>query len=148
MKKIIQGFLCLIIACFFAVKFSQAVVIEGTTPSGKFKTVGLTEQGYLQVAVATTQTLSTDTVTGCFSLNASSITLVYPPDGNRKDGIVCNSTSGSSPLISFGNSSVSTGTAKGFPVGSCYSPDNPGSYVGALYGISLSSAQACFIYHR
>lgn len=69
----------------------QAVVIEGTTPSGKFKTVGLDNEGHLLVAIGTgtvvshvitdTGSVTNATIVGSVEVKGNSTAVPVPVSG-------------------------------------------------------------------
>jgi len=157
-----------------------AVVIEGTTPSGKFKTVGLSETGRFlvetstglathvivdsgtitanqglagvnpwpvttSIGVALTVKASTSSVT--FSnqfVTGTGATTCYPADALRKQGVLCNSHE--SVNIIIGPPGVTLLNGAILAPGSCYSPDTPAAYVGALGCISSATASGFYIF--
>lgn len=155
---------------------AYAVVIEGTTPSGKFKTVGLDESGKFQVSVSsgvaqhvvvdsgtvtsyqggqwnvTTTAGTSVTVSASTSSLAVSGQFVaplascYPADAARRQGLICNSDAGAD--IYIGPPGVGTGTGAILSAGSCLSPDVPSSFVGQLDCTSTAPAHGFFLYFK
>jgi hypothetical protein len=89
------------------------------------------------------------------ALTANIRSVIYPADGARNQGAFCNVSSalGDGPVqVNIGDGSVSNqgGASPGFPLadGTCYSPDNPLSFRGAISGISTATAHTAYIYHK
>ena len=185
---------------------AHANTIEGFTPSGNFQTVGVTEQGALDVSISsgvpfhvvvdsgninafqagpwniniagvvpsggslpvevantaftisvptitvnigtvtTSAPISTFTIYGVVSLASVTPTIIYPADPARKEGTICNIST--STIWIGGDTTVSNTTAPPLPPGACYSPDNPSSYTGVIYGYSNNPSAASYIYHE
>lgn len=160
-----------------------AVVIEGTTPSGKFKAVGLTEDGRFKVETSTgvaqhvivdsgtitafqggTWAVTTAAGSAGITVTASTSTaqqfnqgmtgvgpsIIYPADPQRRQGVICNSTPPSvgDIIIYFGDAGVGTGTGGILTPGSCFSPDVPSSFVGAIHGVSTTTANYWYWYSK
>lgn len=105
MKTLLKALALPLALCFASP--ASAVVIEGTTPSGKFKTVGLDENGNFRVATATssiqiviTATGSVTSIPGGVSINNTALV----------PAIVQGSVTGV-PLPVTGNFTVSVATA-------------------------------------
>lgn len=171
MKSLIVGLLLALATS------AGAVSIDGVTPSGKFKTVGVSEAGRFlvdtssglaqhvvvdsgtvtafqggapwsvntAVGVAVTVKASTSAVTSSAQFIVSPVgTTCYPANANRKQGVLCNSSD--SANIYVGAPGVGVGNGAILTPGSCYSPDVPAAYVGALGCISTATASGFFIF--
>jgi hypothetical protein len=155
---------------------ARAIVIEGTTPAGKFIAVGLDANGNFKVTSASSTShvivdAGTTTVTGPgggpviivgavgvvlssaavpvtaqTSFSGGSAVVVYPAFAGTRQGNLCNTDPSST--VWLGGAAVTT--ASGIPLlaGGCMSPDVPSVYQGAIYGISTAAAHTAYIYYR
>ena len=125
-----------------------ATIIEGTTPSGKFKTVGLSETGGLQVSVSspTTPSSAGAPATAQVTLTPNTPAIIYPADGSRFQGVICNIDSLFTVWV--GSTNVTTNTGLPLLAGSCLSPDAPASFQAALFGVSTATLKVAYIYFR
>jgi len=106
MKRLLGSLLGGILALFVAAT-AQAIVIEGTTPNGQFKAVGLDNQGRFNVNIATGSAYRVITDTG------SVITTIQNPvevKGNASAVPVPVSGAGGGPLAVSGAFSVAAST--------------------------------------
>lgn len=103
--------------------------------------------------VAEIQTTTTSAVAYAQGSNSGSGAgfSVLPANSARHQSVVCNTCgmAGSTCAVNLwiGDSFVTTGT--GFPLapGTCYSPDNPASFVGQLFGASTATVTWAYITH-
>lgn len=139
---------------------AKATIIEGVTPSGKFKSVFVTEDGRLPIEI-TTSTLqrvivdggfvtvfpstTTLTVSGQFSVSGAPA-VCYPADDSRKQGLLCNNDLGANMFV--GGAGVGVGTGLLVPPGACLGPDNPTAFTGALVCVSTTTLQGSYIYFK
>lgn len=175
-RLIAQGVVTLTLL-FAVTRALNAVVIEGTTPSGKFKTVGLSETGRFLVETATGSlqhvVVDSGTITSfqggvwnvgttvgvALEVKASTISLTITGSGSV--GLGGGLIYPADPIRAQGvvcntdpNLDMRIGamgsTLMRLPAGSCYSPDVPSSFVGDLYGSSTGAATVGFayIYHK
>jgi len=161
MKKILKLNALIFASLLLAVSFeffkaAWAIQIDGVTPSGQIKTVGVTDNHSLQVSVTNPSggiTPSTTTVTGQTVVVAGNAPVViYPADVSRQQGCIHND----SALTTFqpvwlGVAVVTNNTGLELDPGAAYCPDNPASMTGAIYGFipaGSPNATISFIYHK
>jgi hypothetical protein len=113
----------------------NAVVIEGFTPNGTFKAVGLTVDGSLNVAVTggTFLTLSGNETWTNPAGPGNAATLILASNGVRRGELVCNY---GSTDVRVGSTTVTTNGLGALLRGgndSCYSADGLSVYTGALF---------------
>lgn len=141
----------LILAAALAAKIVQATTIEGYTQAGVFQTVGVSNDGRLNIDLSTDALVHVIVDAGVIISSAAKArtpftaqgTLttaaveIYPADNMRKQGIICN-TSGSENIW-LGDPSVTVANGNLVEAGICMSPDVPAAYVGALSAISTTT---------
>lgn len=144
MKKFLReiGFTFSTIAlCAWLASPVAAVVIEGFTPSGKFKTVALTENAQLNVAVTggSFLTLSGSAAFTQVTGAGATVTTVLVTNGSRTGELVCNYGTtdvrvGSTTVTAAGPGSLLRGGDD-----ACFSADGNAVYTGALYANATGS---------
>jgi hypothetical protein len=144
-----------------------AVVIEGNTPSGKFKSVFVTEEGRLPVAITTTTlqhvVVDSGTITSyqggvwtvgttalpatiltgnCGTVNGSGTVLTANPA--RLGMLACNQDM--TMNVWFGGLGVTSLNAPVTPPGACFNPDEGAMtiYVGSLYAYTTGPMTVCW----
>lgn len=129
MKKILGA----LAALSLALNPAYATTIEGYTPTGRFQTVGVTDTGYLQVAMI-------QAIVGANVLKSGQKTVtgtpvqIYPVDQARLQSVIVNTDSFFT--VWLGTAGVSKTTGLQLLAGQSFSPDTPNSYTGALYAVS------------
>lgn len=166
MKKLIQAVIAscasLSLCALFLAGVSKATTIEGYTPSGNFQTVGVTDDGRLEIDISSnaffhvivdsgdhlivTASTSTTVIAATVVVPANVATIIYPADPLRRQGFFCNDDL-NGLTMHFGTSGVSNTTQKFLPPG-CVSPDVPESFTGVIYGISTATISTSYWYTR
>jgi len=157
---------------------ARAMIIEGVTPSGKFKSVYVTEDGRIPVetstGAATHVIVDSGTVRayqgGVWNVGtAVGVSVTVTPSTSAVVVTGQFATSGTAGVVYpadvgrkqgtvcnndggvnmfVGDSGVGVGTGVLIGPGSCLGPDNPTAFVGALYGISTAAAVGSYIYFK
>lgn len=95
--------------------------------------------------VVTAATAAT-TVTAQTPVSNSAV-LAYPADAARVQGVLCNADVNGLDMW-VGGVAVSSTTGVLVQAGSCLSPDQPDTFVGALYAISTAPLTSSYIYFK
>ena len=157
---------------------ARAVTIEGNTPSGKFKTVFVTEQGRLPVEIDSTtiQHVIVDTGTatvfqgGTWTVNLAgtlgggltviastcATTVAHSVTVSSSAAVICYPADANRKQGVLCNDEDSIDVFIGpagseyklLPAGACYSPDTPSSFTGQLSCASTATAKTDYIYEK
>ncbi|MDE1822337.1 MAG: hypothetical protein KGI98_15980 [Euryarchaeota archaeon] len=144
----------------------------GVTSTGRFQVD--TSTGLSQHVVVDSGTISVQNVPGSplivtttgggaggFTVTASTVgvtltgqtsvtnvaAVIYPADTARVQGVVCNDDP-NGLYMWIGGAGVTSATGKLVMAGSCFSPDVPSSFIGALYGVSTAPVSSSYIYFK